>query len=125
MVQSNSHKTSHKTIRTVSKKFWRYMKDNDKLPGTRTELRRLYKSSFLPSLSDNLGKRVQFSTVLWYFRSNLKIIEQRPVNDREDIVYLKGKTITVDQSYVFKREGKKSENVDRFDELKKKLVEKR
>ena len=123
-------KPNHKTIRTTAKKFWRYMKDNDQLLDTRSELRRLYNQSFLPGLSDKSEKAIPFSSVMWYFRSMLKIIQWKPVNERENIVYRKGKTVAVDQAYMMNRERKQTqqtprENSDTFAEIKKKLVERR
>ena len=123
-------KPNHKTIRATAKKFWRYMKDNDQLLDTRSELRRLYTGSFLPGLSNHSEKAIPFSSVMWYFRSTLKIIERKPVNERENIVYRKGKTVAVDQSYMLRRERKQTqetpkENSDTFAEIKKKLVEPR
>ena len=115
----------------VSRKFWRYMKDSNQLLGTRTELRLLYKDSFQPTLKNEMEKMVLFGEVMWYFRSKkMKVIEWRPANDRENIVYQKGKTVAVDQSYVLKRERKQTqesrkENLGAFAELKKKLVEQR
>jgi hypothetical protein len=67
---------------------------------------------------------------MWCFRSKrMKIIEWRPPDDRERIVYRKGKTVAVDQSYVMKRRRKRkkkqeneSETSDGVNELKEKLV---
>ncbi len=107
------------------------MKDSNQLLGTRTELRLLYKDSFQPTLKNEMEKMVLFGEVMWYFRSKkMKVIEWRPANDRENIVYQKGKTVAVDQSYVLKRERKQTqesrkENLGAFAELKKKLVEQR
>ena len=118
-------------IERVSRKFWRYMKDNNQLLGTRTELRLLYKDSFQPTLKNEMEKMVLFKDVMWYFRSKkMKVIKWRPANDRENIVYRKGKTVAVDQSYVLKRERKQTEetrkgNLGAFAEVKKKLVEQR
>ena len=122
---------SYKNDFLVAEKFWRYMKQNKKLLGTRTELRHLYKSGFLPTLTKDIEKDVPFAQVLWCFRSKkMKVIKWTPPNDRENIVYLKGKTAAVNQSHVPKREKKprqeiKNENSDSFDELKKKLVDQR
>ena len=123
----------------VAIKFWRYMIDHDKMLETRSELRILYKSNFCPTLFDPIEKLVRFKDVMWCFRSvEMKVIEWRPVNDRENIVYSrkvrKRKTVSLNQSFVIKREGKRNERSstqsqegrretdDGFNELKKKLV---
>ena len=122
---------SYKIDFLVAEKFWRYMKGNNQLLGTRTELRHFYKSSFLPTLTKDIEKDVPFAQVMWCFRNRkMRVIKRTPPNDRENIVYLKGKTAAVDQSHVPKREKKpkqetKNENSDSFDELKKKLVDQR
>ena len=112
----------------VANMFWRYMKDSDQLLGTRTELRNLYKTSFWPALTDPIQRRVAFCSVMYCFRSkHMKIIEWKPVNDRENIVYRPGRRVAVDQSYVLRRERQESqepegENLGDFAEIKKKLV---
>ena len=119
----------HKVTRQAARKFWRYMKENNKVLGTRTELRNLYKNHFLPTLSDDSEKAVHFADILWTFRTALKIIEWQPPSDRENIIYRKGKRVAVDQAYVLKREGlsedNQRENLGGFNDLKKKLVDER
>lgn len=119
-------------ILNVARKFWRYMIDHDKMLETRSELRILYKSNFFPTLFDPIEKLVQFRDVMWCFRSKTKVIEWRPADDRENIVYCKvrkRKTVSLDQSFVIKRERQSTQSQegrrDGFAELKKKIVERR
>ena len=104
---------------TVAKKFWEYMKESDQLVETRTELRNLYKHEFLPVLVDPWERLVPFRDVFWMFRTSLKIVQKRPVNDREIIVYLAGR-----EEERQPQEGQR-QNGDGFTELKKKLVDRR
>ena len=122
----------------VANKFWRYMNDHNQLLETKAELRVLYRVSFIPTLKDPVEKLVIFKDVMWCFRSKtMKVIEWRSADDREKIVYRKvrkRKTVSLDQSFVIKREGKRNETQskqsqegrkeadDGFTELKKKLV---
>ena len=114
------------------------MNDHNQLLETRAELRVLYRVSFIPTLKDPVEKLVTFNNVMWCFRSKtMKVIEWRPADDREKIVYRKKrkrKTVSLDQSFVIKREDKRNEKQskqcqegrkeadDGFTELKKKLV---
>ena len=123
----------------VAKKFWRYMKKHDQLLETKAELRILYRDNFIPTLSDPVEKSVIFKDILWCFRSKkMKLIEWRPASDRQSIVYRKVRkrnTVSLDQSFVIRREEKRKkmqdsqqkqekprETVVGFAELKKKLV---
>ena len=103
---------------TVARKFWAYINDSDQLVATRTELRNLYNNHFLPVLTDYLERSVPFCDVFWMFRISLKVVENKPVHDREYIVYLSGREES--RSHETQRE-----DVDGFVELKKKLVDRR
>ena len=105
---------------TVAKKFWDYMKDSDQLVETRAELRNLYKNDFLPVLTDYSERLVKFQEVFWMFRTSLKVVENKPVHDREDIVYRFGR----ETRNVMSQERRR-EDVGGFAELKKKLVDRR
>ena len=113
-----------RTTRNVAKKFLRFMQDSDQLVQTRTELRNLYKNNFLPVLTDPWEKRVQFSYVFWMFRTDLKVVENRPVHDREVIVYLAERE-EERQPQERQPQERQRQNEDGFTELKKKLVDRR
>ena len=96
------------------------MKDSDQLVETRTELRNLYNNYFLPVLTDYLERSVPFRDVFWMFRTILEIVENKPVPDREDIVYRFGR-----ETRNVKSHERRREDVGGFAELKKKLVDRR
>ena len=105
---------------TVARKFWEYMKDSDQLVETRTELRNLYNNYFLPVLTDYLERSVPFRDVFWTFRTRMGVVENKPVHDREDIVYRFGR-----ETRKVKSQERRREDVGGFAELKKKLVDRR
>ena len=112
----------------VAKKFWRYMQDSNQLLRTRTELKGLYKSDFWPALTDPSQKEVTFCSVMWCFRSkHMRIIEWRPVGDREAIVYRPGRMVTRDDLRRDRTQSQENvdENLGQFAEIKKKLVSQR
>lgn len=72
--------------------FLRFMEKNEIWPSTRTDLREVFKSNFLPMIDDVLQtKKTTFGEVMYCFRSkHMKVIQWTEANDRENIVYLKG-----------------------------------
>jgi hypothetical protein len=93
------------------------MQDSNQLLGTRTELRRLYKSNFWPALTDPFHKKVSFSSIMWCFRSkHMGVIERKAVGEREVIVYIRGQG---DQRQSQRNE---EESLGDFAEIKKKIV---
>ena len=76
---------------------------------TRTELRDLYKNYFTPSLEDFEERRVEFSSVMYLFRSKvMKIIVWQPPGERENIIYRKGPKVAMDHTFVLRRQARSS-----------------
>ena len=121
-------RVSRKTQVTVARKFWQYIKEEKKLLETRTELRELYLHTFRPSLADEMEKRVSFSSIMWLFRSKMmRIVVWQPAGERENIIYRRGPTLSVDQSFLLRRQARLvmsdvQREEDEISDLKKKLV---
>ena len=121
-------RVSRKTQVTVARKFWQYIKEEKKLLETRTELRELYLHTFRPSLADEMEKRVSFSSIMWLFRSKMmRIVVWQPAGGRENIIYRRGPTLSVDQSFLLRRQARLvmsdvQREEDEISDLKKKLV---